>query len=188
MIPLDRYDYLMTTDRTEQPVLPVVNKPVDKWRTWLTLHPDVRATLETDPDSYSPITSKSRMKSFRYALAGWLYMLRYQKNTRLQSVATLLVFALGLWLGLRPIEWAVLIVIITFNWLTEFLNAAIEAVVNLASPGIHPMARVAKDVAAAAVLLSAIAAAIIGGLILLPPLLDRLTPLIAGIVAPLFAR
>lgn len=147
-----------------------------------TFHPDVRATLETNPDDFSPITSKSRMSSFRYALAGWLYMLRYQKNTRIQSVVTIAVFVLGLWLGLRPLEWAALIIIITINWLTEFLNAALEAVVNLASPGIHPMARVAKDVAAASVLLSAVSAAIIGGIILGPPLLDRLTPYLARLL------
>jgi diacylglycerol kinase (ATP) len=116
------------------------------------------------------------MASFRYALAGWLYMLRYQKNTRIQAAFSILVFALGLWLGLHPLDWAILILTITINWLAEFINAALEAVVNLASPQIHPMARVCKDVGAAAVLLASVASLIIGVLIMGPPLLERVGP------------
>lgn len=168
----------MTTDPTPDRVKP----NVVAGRRLLGLHPDVQATLSTHPDEYSPVTSKSRIASYRYALAGWLYMLRYQKNTRIQAVATVLVFALGLWLGLPPISWAVLVLDITIVWMAEFINAAIEAAVNLASPGIHPMARVGKDVAAAAVLLGAVASVIIGALIMLPPLLERLGPIIAPLL------
>ncbi len=150
--------------------------PEPRRRGLFSLHPDIQATLETDPDHFSPITSKSRLASFRYALAGWLYMLRYQKNTRIQAAFSLLVFVLGVWLGLRPLEWAVLILTITMNWLAEFINAALEAVVNLASPQVHPMARVCKDVGAAAVLLAAVAALVIGVLIIGPPLLERIGP------------
>jgi diacylglycerol kinase len=101
-------------------------------------------------------------------------MLRYQKNTRIMGVASLLVFGLAAWLGVDAGGWAVLIVTITLVWMAEFLNAAVEAVVNLASPDYHPMAKVAKDVAAAAVLLGAVASALIGLLILGPPFLSRL--------------
>ncbi|MEP7286157.1 MAG: diacylglycerol kinase family protein [Chloroflexota bacterium] len=142
-------------------------------------HPDVQATLSTNPDLYSPITSQSRIASLRYALAGWLYMLRYQKNVRIQAVATVLVFAVGLWLGLQPLEWAILILTILANWMAEFMNAAIEAVVNLASQDIHPMARVSKDVAAAAALIAAVASLIIGVLVLGPPLLEKIGPIFA---------
>ncbi len=167
-----------------QPDMSAPNGKVNgKTASWLALHPDMQATLATDPDAYSPITSKSRIASLRYALAGWLYMLRYQKNIRIQTVATILVFALGLWLALPPISWAILVLIITINWMAEFTNAAIEAAVNVASPGIHPMARVAKDVAAATTLLAAVAAVIIGALVMLPPLLERLAPLIGALLA-----
>jgi diacylglycerol kinase (ATP) len=142
------------------------------------LHPDIQATLSSNPDDYSPITSRSRMASLRYALAGWLYMLRYQKNVRIQIVATALVFIVGLWVRIEPLGWAILILTILANWMAEFLNAAIEAVVNVASPGIHPMARVSKDVAAAASLLAAVAAVIIGVLILGPPLIQKVSPLL----------
>jgi diacylglycerol kinase (ATP) len=149
------------------------------------LHPDVQATLSARPEDFSPITSKSRLASLRYALAGWLYMLRYSKNVRIQMVATLLVFGLGLWLSLPPLEWAILILTITINWMAEFINTALEAVVNLASPEIHPMARVCKDIAAAAALLTAVAAVIVGCLVFGPPLLDRAVPWIIHTFAPM---
>ncbi len=152
------------------------------------LHPDVKATLATDPDEFSPITSKSRISSFRYALAGWLWMLKTQKNTRVQAAISLLVFALGLWVGLMPVEWAVIVIAITINWQAEFVNAAIESAINIASPDIHPVARVGKDVASAAVLLSSVAAAIIGGIILGPPFLMKIAPILAPLIGPLLQR
>ncbi len=130
--------------------------------------------LPPDPEAYSPIVSRSRWASFRYAAAGWAYMLRYQTNIRIQIVAAGAVFAMALWLGLGPLEWALLVVVIGINFLLEFINAAIEAAVNLASPGLHPMARVAKDVAAGAVLLAAGISALVGVLVMGPPLLTRL--------------
>jgi diacylglycerol kinase (ATP) len=161
---------------------PMPDHPARRWHKLLRLHPDTLETLAARPEHYSPMISTSRLKSLRYALAGWLYMLRYQKNTRIQAAFSLLVFILGFWLNLDPLEWAILVLIITLNWLAEFINAALEAAVNLASPGIHPMARVCKDVGAAAVLLTSVASVIIGALILGPPLLIRLEPWLTQIV------
>src|SRR5258708_24192565 len=124
------------------------------------------------------------MASLRYALAGWLYVLRYQKNTRIQAFFTVLVFAVGLWLGLHPLDWAILVVTITINWIAEFTNAALEAVVNVASPELHPMATVCKDVAAATALLAAVSSLIVGALIIGPPLLEKLAPLLVQILNP----
>ncbi|MFQ3536138.1 MAG: diacylglycerol kinase [Aggregatilineales bacterium] len=148
-------------------------------RPFFVFHPDTLETLNARPEDYSPIVSANRLRSLRYALAGWLYMLRYQKNTRIQAVFSVAVMALALWLGLPPRDWAVLVIIITMNWMAEFINAALEAAVNLASPQLHPMARVCKDVGAAAVLLVAIAAVLVGAFILAPPLLERLVVLSA---------
>jgi diacylglycerol kinase len=134
----------------------------------------ITSTARIDPDEYSPATSASRVQSLSYAVAGWLYMLRRQKNTRIQAVATMIVLGLALWLQLDATSWAVLILTITVVWMAEFLNAAVEAVVNLASPEIHPMAKVSKDVAAAAVLLGAMASILIGLLLLGPPLVEKL--------------
>ena len=105
---------------------------------------------------------------------GWLYMLRWQKNTRIQAVASVAVMVLAFWLEIDRISWAILILAITIVWMAEFLNAAVEAVINLASPELHPMAKVGKDVASAAVLLGVIASVLIGLLLLAPPLMDKL--------------
>lgn len=101
-------------------------------------------------------------------------MLRYAKNLRIQAGATILVLLLGLWLGVSRLEWAILCLVIGLNWLAEFWNASIEAVVNLASPDFHPMAQLAKDIAAGAVLLSALLSLIIALLLLLPSLWNKL--------------
>ncbi|MFN8452763.1 MAG: diacylglycerol kinase family protein [Anaerolineae bacterium] len=131
-------------------------------------------TAKIDPDKFSPITSTSRLNSFVYALAGWMYMLRRQKNTRIQAVASIGVMALALWLGIDAIGLAVLILTITIVWMAEFVNAAVEAAINLSTSDLHPMARVGKDVASAAVLLGVVASVLIGILILGPPLVHRL--------------
>ncbi len=137
------------------------------------------STAQIDPTEHSLNISPNRIESLGYALAGWLYMLRYQKNTRIMSVASIVILIVGLWLQISLQDWAILIVTITIVWMAEFLNAAVEAVVNLVTREFHPMAKVAKDVAAAAVLLGAVASVLVGLLILGPPLLARL-----GIVIP----
>ena len=131
-------------------------------------------TAKIDPDKYSPVTSTNRLNSLLYALAGWLYMLRRQKNTRIQAVASIAVLVLALWLGIDALGFAVLILAITIVWMAEFVNAAVEAAINLATGELHPMARVGKDVASAAVLLGVVASILIGLLVLGPPLVHRL--------------
>lgn len=135
---------------------------------------NLTSTMKIDPDDYSPITSASRTYSLSFALAGWLYMLRRQKNTRIQAVASVGVMALALWLQIEFVGLAILILTITIVWMAEFVNAAVEAAINIAAPDVHPMAKVGKDVASAAVLLGVVASVLIGLLILGPPLLDKL--------------
>jgi diacylglycerol kinase len=132
------------------------------------------STARINPKNYAAKISPNRMASLGYALAGWLYMLRWQKNTRLMSVASILIVALCIWLELKPVELALIVVVITIVWLTEFLNAGIEAAIDVASPELHPIAQVGKDVASAAVLLGVIASVIVGVLLLGPPLLVKL--------------
>jgi diacylglycerol kinase len=131
-------------------------------------------TMRIDPDDYSPITSTNRTSSLGYAIAGWLYMLRRQKNTRIQAVASIAVFALALWLEIELLGWALLVTTITIVWMAEFLNAAVEAVVNLTTSEFHPMAKVAKDVASASVLLGVVASVVVGLLVMGRPLLLKL--------------
>ncbi len=131
-------------------------------------------TAKIDPDDYSPTTSTNRINSLGYALAGWLYMLRRQKNTRIQAVASFGIFALALWLQVDFTSMALLILTVTVVWMAEFLNAAVEAAINLTTSEFHPMAKVGKDVASAAVLLGVVASIAIGLLVLGPPLVHRL--------------
>ncbi len=135
---------------------------------------ELLSTMRIDPDDHSMITSPNRVKSLGYAVAGWIYMLRHQKNTRIQAVASIGIVFVALWLGINTTEWAILILTITMVWMAEFINAAVEATVNLSTSEYHPMAKVAKDVAAATVLLGVVAAVLIGLLILGPPLLEKL--------------
>ncbi len=130
-------------------------------------------TARINPEDYAMKTSPSRLDSLGYSLAGWLYMLRWQKNTRLMSVASILVVMLSLWLQISRIEWAIIIMAITIVWLTEFINAGIEAAIDVAAPDYHPMAQVGKDVASAAVLLGVIASVLVGLLVLGPYLLAK---------------
>lgn len=117
---------------------------------------------------------KSRARSFRFAFAGWWFVIRTQRNAWIHALITIAVIILALWLGLGRRDWAIIIFTITLVWTAEFINTALEAVVDLASPGNHRLARIGKDVGAAAVLIASGAAVIIGILILGPPLIERL--------------
>jgi len=103
-----------------------------------------------------------------------VHVLRTQRNAWIHGVMTVLVVVLGLWLRIAWAQWPPLLLAVALVWMAEFINSALEAIVDLASPGRHPLARVGKDVGAAAVLIAALAAAAIGLIILLPPLTARL--------------
>ena len=120
---------------------------------------------------------RTRLESFRYAFSGWAFVLRTQRNAWVHASASLAVFLLCLWLELPGRDWAVIILTVAMVWAAEFINTALEAVVDLSTPGHHPLAKVGKDVGAAAVLIAAFAAVLIGLLILGPPLLARLQAL-----------
>jgi len=122
----------------------------------------------------------SRLASFKHAFRGWWYVLQTQRNAWIHGLVAVLVLILGLWLGLPPRDWAVLIITIAMVFAAEFINTSIEAVVDLATQEHHPLAKAGKDVGAAAVLIAALAAVLVGLLILGPPLWARLTALFAG--------
>ncbi len=117
---------------------------------------------------------RRRLLSFVYAFQGWWHVLRTQPNAWIHAAVSLVVFALAFWLHLSRIEWAILLLTTMVVWMAEFANTALEAVVDMAMPDYHPLAKTAKDVAAAAVLVGALGAVIIGLLIMGPPLWQRL--------------
>ncbi len=118
--------------------------------------------------------SKTFWDSFKHAGAGFLYAVRTQRNFRVHLVAMVLVVGMGGWLRLSYQAWAILVLTIGTVLVAEMINTALEALVDLASPEYHPLAKNVKDLAAGSVLLWAIVAVIVGLVILGPPLLARI--------------
>jgi diacylglycerol kinase len=107
---------------------------------------------------------------FGYAFSGLGYALRTQRNARVHFVAAILAILLGIYLHLSTLQFAIIFMVIAGVFITEMLNTVLEICVDLASPEYHPLAKIAKDVAAGAVLLSAMLAVVIALLIFGPPL------------------
>ncbi|HTK03737.1 MAG TPA: diacylglycerol kinase family protein [Alphaproteobacteria bacterium] len=112
------------------------------------------------------------MKSFKFAFEGLKTEFKKGRNFRIQIACGFLVIILGLILKLETFEWLSLILIITLVLILELVNTSLEAIVDLVSPEIHPKAKIAKDVAAGAVLVAAVASVVIGAVIFLPKLLS----------------
>lgn len=111
-----------------------------------------------------------RVKSFGYAFEGCWYVLRTQYNTWIHAAATVVVVVLGLWLEINRVEWGLVTLAIMAVWMGEIFNTAVEAIVDLASPEFHPLAKIAKDVAAAGVLIAAIGSIVVAVIVFGPPL------------------
>ena len=113
------------------------------------------------------------LAAFGYAFAGLAAAWRTQRNVRIHALVAVLVVLAGALLRLTPGEWALAALAIALVVAVELLNTALEAVVDLVSPGEHPLAKRAKDVAAAAVLVASFGAAAAGALILWERLAGR---------------
>lgn len=116
----------------------------------------------------------SLLRAFGHAFSGLFYAIRTQRNMPIHLAIAAGVIALGLWLGLSAVQWAILALTISSVLAAELLNSGLETVVDMVSPEYHPLAKRAKDVAAGAVLLAAIFAVVVGLLILGPPLWARI--------------
>jgi diacylglycerol kinase len=114
----------------------------------------------------------ARANSFRFAGRGVWALVRTQHNAWIHAAATVAVCAAAVWLGVSRLEWVLLALAMGAVWTAEAFNTAIELLADAVSPERHPLIGRAKDVAAGAVLLSAIASAIVGLLVLGPPLLE----------------
>ena len=110
----------------------------------------------------------SLLASLKYAASGIYFCLRTQRNMRIHVVAGFSAMALGLWLRVPLINLAIVAVVSSLVVTMEMLNTAIENAVDLYTHRRHPLAKIAKDVAAAAVLVSAINAVLVGVMILGP--------------------
>jgi diacylglycerol kinase len=111
---------------------------------------------------------RKERSSFGYALAGLKYSWRTQRHLRIHAVIAALAVGAGLVLSLTATEWALILTLITLVTALELLNTVVEVVVDLVTPEYHPLAKVAKDVAAGAVLVAAMGAVAAAATIFLP--------------------
>ena len=111
--------------------------------------------------------------SFNYAIDGLVYALRTQRNMRIHFVMALVALILSVIFDISKIELLILLLTISLVIITEIINTAIETVVDLYTREYHPLARIAKNVAAGAVLFAALNAVVVGYIIFL----DELNPL-----------
>ena len=113
----------------------------------------------------------SLLKNFGFAFDGVKTAFIKGRNFRIQVFAGIAAIILGLIFKISSSEWLDLILIIASVLILELINTAIEAIVDIVSPEIQPKAKIAKDVAAAGVLVASIAAVFIGAFLFLPKLL-----------------
>ncbi len=116
-------------------------------------------------------TMKRLLHSFRYGFAGIAHALRTQANFRIHLSISIAVIIAGLSLRISNTEWAIIVVTLMIVLSAELVNTSIENAMDRVSTEQHPLAKVAKDSAAGAVLITAIGAVIVGGLIFGPKIL-----------------
>lgn len=117
---------------------------------------------------------RGRAASFGPAFEGWWHVFVTQPNAWIHSAISVSVLVAAIWLKIDKNDWLAILLAMGLVWLAEFFNTAIEAAVDLASPRRHSLAKIAKDVSAAAVVIAAIIASLIGVLVFWPPLSVRL--------------
>ena len=116
----------------------------------------------------------SRVESFKHAIRGIGLMLRSQQNAWIHAMATVSVVVFGLLFGVTRSQWCWLVLALAVEWTADAMNTALELLADFASPEFHPLVKKAKDVAAGAVLISALGSVIIGLFVLGPYLLGFL--------------
>jgi diacylglycerol kinase len=126
------------------------------------------SALRQGADEVPPRHSVAR--SFRFALDGFAYVLVTQRNFRIQLAVGAAAVVLGACLRLAPWEWVAIVGCATLVLVLEMLNTALESAIDLVTRDYHPLAKIAKDVAAGAVLLASAGAGFVGVIIFCPHL------------------
>ena len=127
-----------------------------------------------DPDQRPRGIFARIIRSFYFAFVGIGYLLRTQRNARIEVAMGFIACAIAAWVHIDRVQWALIAFTIGLVLILEGLNTAIEMAIDLASPEIHPLAKHAKDLAAGMVLIASIASVAVGLLILGPPLMYKL--------------
>ncbi|MCF0039385.1 MULTISPECIES: diacylglycerol kinase family protein [Dyadobacter] len=118
-----------------------------------------------------PIDFLKAARSFRFAGVGIYNLFRYENNARIHLMACILVLMAGVFFDISSVEWTIIIIQIALVLAAEAFNTSIEKLADLVMPDYHPVIKVVKDTAAAAVLLLAISAVLVGLIIFVPKFL-----------------
>ena len=117
--------------------------------------------------------SPSILDSFNFAFEGIIHVLRTQRNMRVHLAAAIAVLVGAVWVGVSKLELIALLLAIAFVFITEMVNSALEQAIDVATTSFDPLAKLAKDVAAGAVLIATVNAIAIGYLVFSGQIADR---------------
>ncbi len=126
---------------------------------------------EKREEAKKAIPRNTLIRSFGFALQGIFYVLRTQRNMRLHLLAGLIVVAFGLFFQVSTAEWVGLLTIMALIYALEMLNTVVEAIVDMVTQEYHPLAKVAKDVGAGAVLIASLFSVVIALVVFAPRIL-----------------
>ena len=113
----------------------------------------------------APRRSGSLIESVNYSLEGIIHVLRTHRNMRIHFVAAAAVLVAAVWVGVDRFELIALLLSIAFVLIAEMVNSAVEAAIDVATTSFDPLAKLAKDIAAGAVLIAALNAVVVGYLV-----------------------
>ena len=102
----------------------------------------ITGTMKLDPPGRP--SNPNRLASVKYALAGLLYVLTHEQSIKLATMVTLIVIVIGVWLHLSVLSWALLTLALGGVWVTECVNTAIEAAIDLGTSAPHPLAKIGQ--------------------------------------------
>lgn len=125
--------------------------------------------------SSDPFSISQRLKSFKYAFAGLRTLFTEEHNARIHAIAALIALTAGFVLKISASEWIFLVGVISLVFICELINTSIESLADFISPEKHLQIKKVKDLAAAAVFISAFAALITGIIIFLPKIISLCT-------------
>ena len=115
---------------------------------------------------------KRFFKSFGYGFKGFVSAIKTEQNLLIELVIAIIIIISGILLKLTTVEWAIIVLTIGLVIFAELINTSIEYTVDMAMPEMHPLAKISKDVSAAAVLFASFISIVIGLLIFLPKIID----------------
>lgn len=119
---------------------------------------------------------KRFFNSFKYSFDGLRYAYKYEQSLTIHFVVAFFVVVAGLWLKINLTEWLLCLLLMGVVMATELINTSLEAVIDLVCPEIHPLAKIAKDTASAAVFVFSTVAFFSGLIIFVPKIIDVIKP------------